>query len=359
MVGDMGATTLRGFSFRSLLAAALAGMCVAACGSPSAGSGASPGAAGGGRGTSGTPGRSRAPVSGTANVAYAGSLAKLDEKRVGPAFAKATGYAYQGRGSGALALSKEIASGEITPNVFESVGGGPIKSLEPRFTRWYVRFAASPIVVAYNPSSPHASELKAIAAGRRPLADLFRLMAQPGFRLGRTDPNTDPQGAAFIQMLQLAQSTLHLPAGTVRTILGGPPSSATSPQIFAETALEPRLQAGQLDAASAYRSQAVQLHLPYISLPASINLGDPALAAHYATARVTLADGTVATGKPLTVTITVIGTTDRKAADAFVAYVLSPAGLAMHKKGGYTLLSPTAFGDKALIPAAVRRELGG
>jgi molybdate/tungstate transport system substrate-binding protein len=307
-----------------------------------------------------TPAPASQPASaGTADVAYAGSLANLNEKVVGPAFTKATGIPYLGRGAGATALSQEIASGEITPNVFESIGGKPIEALEPKFTSWYVQFAASPIVVAYNPASPYASQFKAIASGSKPISGLFSLMAQPGFKLGRTDPNLDPQGGAFILMLMLAARQYHLPAGTVTRVLQGAPASANSPTVFAETALEPRLQAGQLDAASAYLSQAVQLHLPYIALPASINQGDPALKAQYATASFKLANGKVDQGKPLVVDITVIGSKDQAAAGAFVAYVLSKAGLALHRRGGYTLLPPTAFGNKAAIPAAVRAELSG
>jgi molybdate/tungstate transport system substrate-binding protein len=328
---------------------ACAGLVAAGCGSgpPSASSSGAPAASG------------SSQHAGTAYVAYAGSLANLNEKVVGPAFSKQTGYAFTGRGAGALALSQEIKSGEISPNVFESIGGKPIEALEPKFTTWYVQFASSPIVLAYNPASKYASQFKAIASGRKPVSGLFPLMQTAGFRLGRTDPNVDPQGQAFIEMLMLAQSQYHLPAGTVNKIIGGPPSSASSPTIFEETALEPRLQAGQLDAASAYRSQAVQLHLPYITLPSSIDLGDPALKAHYATASFKLADGTTAQGKPLVVTITTIGKTGLAAADAFVAYVLSPAGLARHKAGGYVLLTPKVAGASSAVPAQVRRELGG
>lgn len=296
---------------------------------------------------------------GTANVAYAGSLTNLNEKVIGPAFTKAIGYPYLGRGAGSKALSQEIASGEIAPNVFESIGGKPIEALQPKFTSWYVQFAASPIVVAYNPSSPYASQFKAIANGSKPISDLFTLMEKPGFKLGRTDPNLDPQGEAFITMLMLAQKRYHLPANTVTKIIGSAPASASSPTIFDETALEPRLQAGQLDAASAYLPQAIQLHLPYIALPATINQGDPAMKAQYATASFKLANGEVYQGKPLVLDITTIGTKDKAAADAFVAYVLSPAGLALHKQGGYILLPPRASGNTAAIPAAVRRELGG
>ncbi|MDI3313326.1 MAG: extracellular solute-binding protein [Mycobacterium sp.] len=321
-------------------AAVLAAVGIAGCGRPAPGAGGKTG------------------QKGTANVAYAGSLENLNEKTVGPAFSKATGYSYRGRGAGSNALSQEIRSGEITPGVFESIGAGPIEALEPKFTRWYVQFAASPLVIAYNPASRYAGEFRDYAAGKKPLGGLFRLLATPGFRLGRTDPNVDPQGAAFIEMLMLAQQRYHLPGDIVTRILGGQPSSSRSAEIFDETALEPRLQAGQLDAASAFLSQAVQLHLNYIALPNEINLGDPAQAAQYAAASFTLTNGTVEHGKPLVVDITTIGEPGPAAA-AFVAYVLSKDGLALHRAGGYTLLTPTAFGDRGAIPAAVRHELGG
>lgn len=294
----------------------------------------------------------------TASVAYAGSLLYLSEKILGPGFSSATGYEYSGRGAGSLTLSQEIASGEIAPNVFMSIGGKPIDALEPKFTSWYVQLAASPLVLAYSPSSRFAPQLEAIGAGRKPLSDLFSLLGSPGFLLGRTDPNSDPQGQAFVEMLQLAAMKYGLPTGTVEHILGGAPSQATSPEIFDETALEPRLEAGQLDAASAYLSQAVQLHLHYVDLGPALDLGDPALKADYAKAGFTLADGKAVHGQPLVVDVTVIGSSNAKAADAFVAFLLSPRGLRDFSQNGYQLLPRTSFGDRAAIPAGVAGELG-
>ncbi len=144
------------------------------------------------------------------------------------------------------------------------------------------------IVVAYNPQSKYASQFKAIADGSKPLTDLFKLMEKPGFKLGRTDPAIDPQGRDFIFMLELAQSHYHLPSGTVTKILGGPAGSSTSSEIFAESSLDSTLQSGQLDASSAFITQAIELHLAYIPLPAAINLGDSALATQYAKATVTV-----------------------------------------------------------------------
>ncbi|MDR2987596.1 MAG: substrate-binding domain-containing protein [Nocardiopsaceae bacterium] len=301
--------------------------------------------------------------SGTANVAYAASLSYLNDQVFGPAFEKATGYTYQGTAGPSDGLSAEIASKTIFPNVFITVGGKSIESLGAKFTKWYVQYATTSIVLAYNPNSKYAPQFEAIAKGQKPISDLFKLMEQPGFQLGRTDPNTDPQGRAFIYMLELAQMKYNLPKDTVTKILGGPLSSAKSTQIFEEVALDSRLQAGQVDAASAYLSQAKQLHLHYISLPPEINLGDASFADNYAKASITITDSNgkeAKTGSPLTIDITTIrGAKDPAAANAFVAYVLSPAGRSLYQKqGGYTLLKPTLTGPASAVPASIRKEIG-
>jgi len=334
--------------------AVLACLGLAAAGCGSSGSSGDSGSSGGG---------GNAKPSGTANVAYAASLTYLNEQIFGPAFATATGYKYQGTAGPSDGLSSEIAAKTIFPNAFISVGGKPIGDLGAKFTRWYVQYASTSIVVAYNPSSKYGPQFQAIASGKKPISDLFKLMEQPGFQLGRTDPNTDPQGRAFIYMLELAQMKYHLPKSTMTTILGGPPASDTSTQIFEEAALDSRLQAGQVDAASAYLSQAKQLHLHYISLPPDINLGDASLADQYAKASITITSSTgpeTKTGSPLTLDITTIsGAKDAAAGNAFVAYVLSPAGRALYaKQGGYTLLTPTLTGPASAVPASIRKEIG-
>jgi molybdate/tungstate transport system substrate-binding protein len=300
---------------------------------------------------------SSAKPTGTANVAYAASLQDLNEKVVGPAFTAATSFPYSGRAGASGELEQEIASGEISPNVFESVGGDNILPLEPKFTSWYVQYASTQIVLAYNPKSKYAAQFKAIASGKEPVKNLFTLLQTPGLKLGRTDPNIDPQGRAFIFMLQLAQMKYGLPADTVTKILGGAAlADPKSPQIFAEAALDTTLQSGQLDAASAYINQAIELHLSYIKLPPDINLGDPAFKEQYAKATITIAGNMKKKGSPLAIDITTIGT-PTPAGLAFVKYTLSPAGLALYKQGGYTLLTPKVVGTG--LPAEVQSELGG
>jgi molybdate/tungstate transport system substrate-binding protein len=295
---------------------------------------------------------------GTVSVAYASSLQYLNEKVVSPAFTAAEGYTFSGRGAASGDLEADIASGEITPNVFESVGGDNITPLQPKFTSWYIQYAGTSMVVAYNPNGKYASQFKAIADGSKPVSDLFTLLQTPGLKLGRTDPNVDPQGRDFIYMLELAQMYYHLPSDTVAKILGTSDfGSASSSQIYAESSLDSTLESGQLDAASAFVTQAIELHLAYVPLPIQINLGSAALAAQYKKASVTLANGMTKHGSPQVIDITIIGS-PTPAAISFVKYTLSPTGLAQYKAGGFSLPTPTVFGSASSVPSAISSELG-
>jgi molybdate/tungstate transport system substrate-binding protein len=330
-------THQRGAQIGALVAFACLGLAAAGCGSSS-------------------PSTSSPKVSGTADVAYASSLQYLNSKVVSPAFTKATGYKFSGTSGAAGTLSSEIAANDLPDtNVFQSVGSDNITPLEPKFTHWYVQYAGNKMVLAYNPKSKYASQFKAIASGKEPMKDLFTLLETPGLKLGRTDPNVDPQGRYFIEMLELAAMYYHLPADTVTKIIGSPLNSSTSTQIYAESSLDSVLQAGELDAASAYYTQAIELHLDYIPLPAMINLGTDADASYYSKASITTTNGTVHSGAPLVLDITTIGKAN-PAAIAFVKYTLSKAGIAQYKQGGFTLLTPTGFGTG--IPAAIKSELG-
>jgi molybdate/tungstate transport system substrate-binding protein len=302
---------------------------------------------------------SAAQATGTANVAYASSLEYLNTKVVSPAFTAATGNQFSGTGNASGTLSSDIAAKEISPNVFESVGGDNITPLEPTFTKWYIPYAGTSMVIAYNPKSKYASQFAAYANGSKPLSTLFTTLLQtPGLKLGRTDPNVDPQGRDFIFMLELAQSYYHLPSDTVAKILGTSNfGTSNSSQIYAEASLDSTLESGQLDASSAFITQAIELHLAYIPLPAAINLASSALASTYAKATVKLANGKTKSGSPQVIDITSIGT-PTPAGIAFIKYTLSAAGLAEYKAGGFSLITPTVVGDASAVPADIANELG-
>src|SRR5881392_2154048 len=56
----------------------------------------------------------------TVSVLYAGSLATVMENGIGPAFAKATGYGYQGEAQGSLGAAQMLRDHLRDPDVFIS-----------------------------------------------------------------------------------------------------------------------------------------------------------------------------------------------------------------------------------------------
>lgn len=294
---------------------------------------------------------------GLVDVAYAGSLQLTNDKYIQPAFTKETGLSYKGFGEGAQAVANLIKSKQITPNVFESIGTGPLQTVGTDKADWAVGFASSPLVVAYSKQSPYANQLKQLADGQKPIADLFKLMEQPNFHLGRTDPNADPQGQYFVMMTRLAEKELNLPKGTANKILG---SLENSKQVYPETDILSRLQSGQLDASSAYLPEAVQKGLPYIELPPTINMGSSSYAKDYATQSLKLSNGKTVTGAPIEVYIAPIkGTAGQKDGKAFVKFVLSKQGLQIYKKMGYTITPKEIWGNKSTIPQSIQQEING
>src|SRR6202020_160941 len=109
---------------RAPLVALLAITCTAlaaGCSSSTSSSSSSSAATSSSPATSASASASALPT-GTVSVAYASSLQFLNEKVVSPAFTSAEGYTFSGRGASSGDLEADIAGGEISPNVFESVG---------------------------------------------------------------------------------------------------------------------------------------------------------------------------------------------------------------------------------------------
>ena len=289
---------------------------------------------------------------GVVSVAYAGSLVNLMEHRLAPAFDSATGYTFQGRGAGSTALANQIKSKLIRPDVFISASAASYKPLQGAangdLVRWYVTFATSSMVIGYSPNSQFAAQLRAAADGRTPW---YQALQTPGLRLGRTDPKLDPKGINTLYTLQLAEQYYHQP-GLAQKLTGG----AENPdQIFPEEELVARLTTGQLDAGFFYLNEVKDAGLPYISLPAQINLGDPSQASAYAQASYTSAAGVTQRGAPIAFSVTIPATVRNEAgAEAFIAYLLGKNGQATLSADGFTVRPPTLAGDASRLPSALK-----
>lgn len=276
----------------------------------------SAGASASGRGSS-----SAAPTHrGDVDVYYAGSLLDLMDGSIAPHFEKATGYTFQGFSGGSGALVTDIES-HLEPNdVFISASTSENQKLEGAaggdLESWFIRFGQAKLVLAYSPSSPFAQALRT-----RPW---YKVITEPGFRIGRTDPATDPKGALTVRAIEAAEAIYDDSA--LSSVIS---SSANE---YPETTLVGLVQSGQLDAGFFYTSESTPAKLPTVSL-GPIHLG-------------------------ATYTVSVLNdAAHRAAAISFVHYLLSPIGLTLLRRHGISTLKPNVYGARAALPALIEREL--
>ena len=193
-----------------------------------------------------------------------------------------------------------------------------------------VPVASTRMVVVYSPKSRFAADFAAAAKGGKPWYEVLR---EPGLRFGRTDPAVDPQGANALLALQLASRYYHQP-GLLQQVAG---ELQNPRQIFAETSLMSRLEAGQIDATVGYASAAFSHHLPTVDLPAEVDLAQPAMQdTWYAKAGFTLANGKKLTAQPLVFYAAVPANAKHPGLGrAFVQFMQGAQGQAMLRERGY------------------------
>lgn len=256
-------------------------------------------------------------LSGPVDVLYAGSLVNVMERQLGPAYNRATGASFQGFAGGSTALANQVKGDVRVGDVFVSAAVSADTALtgaaNGNWVSWYITFGHSPLVIGYSPHSRFAADFR-----RMPW---YRVLTLPGIRVGRTDPATDPKGKLTIKALTDAQSVYRLPGLAAQV--------EAHSVVFPEETLVGRLQSGQLDAAFFYTLETAPLHLPTVSLE--------------------LAKASA------TYTVTILNRAPHaKAAEAFVAFLLSEAGRALLSQSGMVLSPPTLTGPPGAVPAAMR-----
>jgi molybdate/tungstate transport system substrate-binding protein len=264
-------------------------------------------------------------------VAYAGSMGVVMDHDLGPAVAAAQHASYQGIGQGSNALARLLVGKQLQADVFVSITPGPMKVVQQAgLVEHAVPVASTRMVVVYSPKSRFAADFAAAAKGGKPWYEVLR---EPGLRFGRTDPAVDPQGANALLALQLASRYYHQP-GLLQQVAG---ELQNPRQIFAETSLMSRLEAGQIDATVGYASAAFSHHLPTVDLPAEVDLAHPAMQADwYAKAGFTLANGKKVAAQPLVFYAAVPTDAQQPALGrAFVQFMQGPQGQAMLRQRGY------------------------
>jgi molybdate/tungstate transport system substrate-binding protein len=288
-------------------------------------------------------------------VMYAGSLVKIFEDVIGPAFQSESGYPYVGEGKGSVQVSNLIKDGFRTPDVFVSAGTVPMMRLmntTPPIVDWLLKFGSAEIVIAYSPSSPHFGDLEQARMGEIPWYDV---VSQYGFKFGRTDPELDPKGYYGIITAELANSYYN-DSSIKNRIIG---EDRNPKQIFPEETLKTVLETGSLDAVIAYKHEAISRGLPYITLPKEINLGDPTYSDFYKRANYTLqADQKTIYGELVDFSITIPKTVkNTDGAISFVNFVFSKNGSQLLKSQGLNPINITVEGNTHNIPLSIKEAI--
>jgi molybdate/tungstate transport system substrate-binding protein len=293
---------------------------------------------------------------GTVNVFYAGSLVNLNENLIGPAFAAGSGYTYQGKGAGSGAIANQIKGKLATPDVVEfadpAVNATLMGDANANYVSWYFTFATSQLVIGFDPRSKFAREFVAVQKHTLPF---YSALLQKGLRIGRTDPNIDPKGYRAIWMANLTQKLYRL-KGFEQRLFG---DAENSSQVFPEQVLVARMLTGQVSAGVFYLSEVKDLGIPYITLPAQVNLGSAKYAKVYATQHFTLSTGQTVTGAPIAYTITIPSTVKNEAgAEAFVRFALSARVRAISAAHGLLPIKTTVSGDRSAVPGVLANLIG-
>jgi tungstate ABC transporter binding protein WtpA len=279
-----------------------------------------------------------------------------------------------GGGATAAAASATLAAGGAKPTA-----------------DWYAIFATNRMVLAYSPHSRYASLFRS--------GDWIKALTTPGVQFGLADPRFDATGYRALMVLQLAQRYYHddhlfadvtvgrlSPPITVtrHAASAGSTGSAASaasagvdlidvPELLdgvsgsglvlrgASIELMALLESGDLDCAFEYESVVRQHHLPFVQLPAQIDLSSQRYAANYARVAVSMAFQRFATvkpvfvGAPIAYAVTIPRTAHDPADGArFIAFLLGPRGRAILATDYQPAVTPALVDHFDKLPAVLR-----
>jgi len=217
------------------------------------------------------------------------------------------------------------------------------KLMFPASATWYLGFVSNAITFAYTSHSKGASGLTA--------ANWYKVLAEPGVRIGRSNPAADPSGYQTLQMLQLANGYYHQPDLSASVLKNSPDSSVAE----TETSLIAALQSGQIDYLAIYTSTAQKEPLKYIPLPPQINLSNPAMAAEYGKVSINAGSLGTLTAKPIIYGLTIPASAPNAAlGEKFISFVLSSQGQTIMRGNGFAVISPALANPQGKVPASIK-----
>jgi len=251
--------------------------------------------------------------------------------------------------AGSVACARKITDLNKSCDVLLSADYQVIDNfLIPKFATWNLKFASNEMALVFTDKSKFSNEIT-----NKNWPDV--LLKDEVF-YGRSDPNSDPCGYRTVFTLKLAEKYFGKP-GLADKIL-------EKDQRFIrpkEVDLIALLQTNAIDYVFIYRSVAVQYKLPFLILPDSVNLGNPALAQWYSSVSSKIngnkpGETITQTGEPMIYGLTIpVNSPNPKLALEFVEFLLSDEnGMKIMTENGQPSVIPTFTTTFSKLPETLK-----
>ena len=284
-------------------------------------------------------------------IYHAGSLTAAFDKMAGP-FNAITGIQVTHKGMGSVEAARRVTIGKEPCDIYASADYMAIDAFfKPTYADYNVLFGQGGMVLAYTTNSKNAASIADPAAPAfNPTASVPRAvpnwhtyLTQAGVKIGGADPSADPGGYRTIMVMQLAQYFYGLPTLFQDLFRNHMITSSTDKL---GTTFDYQFTYEHSARAAAKKDPKYR----YIKLPPEIDLSNPAKAAYYRQAAVTIA-GLASTDPAYTMpgTQTIWGLTvlknapNKEAAVRFLQFMLSTQtgeGVALQTSSGPDPISP-------------------
>jgi molybdate/tungstate transport system substrate-binding protein len=210
------------------------------------------------------------------------------------------------------------------------------KFLIPSHTNWLIKFAANEMTLVYHNASQYSNEIDR--------NNWYEIIQRDDVIYGRSDPDSDPCGYRTVLSLRLAEEYYGY-SGLAKQILSKD-NRYIRPK---ETDLLALLESNAIDYIFLYRSVAEQHGLKYLTLPDSVNLGNPELKDWYTSASVDIVGKEPGKkisiqGEPMIYGVTMLkDAPNPEVARKFLHFLLSEKkGLEIMEKNGQASLVPAS-----------------
>jgi len=225
--------------------------------------------------------------------------------------------------------------------------------LIPDYAEWNALFAKNEMVIMYSEHSKFKDEINS--------ENWPEILLRDGVQYGHSDPNADPCGYRALMVWQLAAKHYQIP-DLYQKLDQKRPARNIRPK---ETDLIAMVESGALDYLFIYRSVAQQHNMPFVELPAPINLSDINQSDFYKQATVDTTGkkpGEVITqvGKPIVYGVTLVkNAPNRENAVEFLKFLLAKdKGLKILEDNGQPVEDPLIIKGKEAMPSELKEITG-